>query len=1028
MSIVEKSIQRPLLLFVIFTVLTMGGIVCYTLLPLNLLPKFELPNITVVTVYPGAGAVEVESSVTKKLEDALSSLENLNKITSVSQEGVSVISIALNEGADANQAIQDAQRKINAIKSSLPADVLEPSIDKISMDEKPIMNVAITSTLSPTDFYKIAEDRILPRMAKLPGVGTVNLTGGSKREIKVNIDMKKLEARHLSIMQALKAIQSSNMEIPAGNIENKEAVYSVRLAAKYASPDELRQTVIATSAGGGKIRVMDIAEVEDGVAEQKLINRMNGSDAIGLSISKQSDANAVRVADLAKAEFKLIEAEYAKDNIRFEIASDSSVFTREASASIVFDLILAILIVSVICFLFLHNVQSALIVMVAVPLSIIPAFIAMYIFGYSLNMMSLLAVSLVVGILVDDSIVVVENMFRQLEQGKNRRQAALEGCEQIMFTVTSITLVIVVVFFPLIISGGLIGNILEEFAVPIIISTLCSLFVSFTLTPILMSRFGKRYETGKSSLISRFPRFVEHIFETLKNGYASLLDFALKHKISVLLLAFILFISAFMLIPQGFIGTTFIPELDQGEFIITLEMNPQVTIYQNNQISMQAEKIIAAKPEVVSVYTNIGTAPSLSVNSAKNSITSIYVKMTEKDKRTIGVADFAAQIKEEVMQIPGIRARAEVASTLSGVDPIRFTVQGVDRAQVESTARMILDIVRRTPGVTDARFSTDDPRQEVQVKLDRGKVAEMGLSPEDIGRTLRVALTGNNDSKYMENDSEYNITVRADESYRTGAGDIERLTFINKTGELITLNQFAQVSYGLGPSMIERSDRITSVSVKSNVLGRPAGTVASEIRTQIQGKIPVGVTIREGGMMEQQRNAFSNLGFAFLAAIILIYLIMVALYNSLSDPLVVLFSIPLSLIGALFALALSLTDLSIFSIIGIITLIGLVVKNAILLIDFVNHNRQTKGMDTVPSLIEAGKERLRPILMTTFAMIFGMLPIAVASGHGAELKNGMAWVIIGGLTSSMLLTLFIVPVVYCITDRIRIHFPHPKAL
>jgi HAE1 family hydrophobic/amphiphilic exporter-1 len=541
-----------------------------------------------------------------------------------------------------------------------------------------------------------------------------------------------------------------------------------------------------------------------------------------------------------------------------------------------------------------------------------------------------------------------------------------------------------------------------------------------------MSRFGKQSIAGDASFIGHFSRFVENIFETLKNGYADMLAFVLKHKIVVLLLAIVLFISSFILIPKDFIGTTFIPELDQGEFIVTLEMNPQVTIYQNNQITMQAEKIIASKPEVVSVYTNVGTSPSLSVSSAKNSITSINVKMIEKDKRKIGVADFAAQIKAEVMQIPGIRARAEVASVISGVDPIRFTVQGVDREEVENTAAMILDVVRHTSGVTDARFSTDDPRQEVQIKLNREKMAELGLSASDVGQTLRVVLTGNNDSKYTDNDFEYDINVRADNFDRTQAGDVSRLTFMNKTGELIELNQFADVGYGLGPSMIERSDRITSISVKSNVLGRPSGTVAGEIRAKIQGKIPTGITIKEGGMMEQQSQAFSNLGFAFLAAIALIYLIMVALYNSLSDPLVVLFAIPLSLIGALYALALSMNDLSIFSIIGIIALMGLVVKNAILLIDFVNHNKQVNHMETVPALIEAGKERLRPILMTTFAMIFGMLPIAMASGNGAELKNGMAWVIIGGLTSSMALTLFVVPIVYYVVDKVKGRFRHFK--
>ena len=391
MNIVETSIKKPLIIAVIFTLLTLGGLLSFNMLNLNLLPKFELPILTVQTIYPGAGASEVETSVTKKIEDALSTVENLKKISSTSMEGVSVIVIELNEGTDANLAVQEAQRKISAIKSDLPLDVKEPSITKLALDERPILNVAASSSMPSTQFYKLVEDRIQSRLAKLPGVGAIKMTGGKERQIKVNIDAEKLKAYKLSVLQVLSVIQSANMEIPAGNVENTQSVYSVRLAAKYASLDELRNTVIATTTNGGKVKVMDVAEVEDGLAEHKLINRINGRDAIGLSIQKQSDANAVKVSDLAKKELKAIEKEYAANNVKFEIATDDSVYTRASADGVVEDLVLAILIVAFVCFIFLHNIRSALIVMVAVPLSIIPAFIGMYILGFSLNMMSLMA-------------------------------------------------------------------------------------------------------------------------------------------------------------------------------------------------------------------------------------------------------------------------------------------------------------------------------------------------------------------------------------------------------------------------------------------------------------------------------------------------------------------------------------------------------------------------------------------------------------------------------------------------------------
>jgi len=1016
MNIVETSIKKPLIIGVIFTLLALGGLISFNQLNLNLLPKFEMPILTVQTVYPGAGASEVETTVTKKVEDALSTLENLKKISSTSMEGVSVIVIELNAGSDANLAVQEAQRKISAIKSNLPADVKESSINKLALDERAILNVAASSTLPSTQFYKLVEDRIQARLAKLPGVGAVKISGGKERQIKVNIDVEKLKAYKLSVLQVLSVIQSANMEIPAGNVESKASVYSVRLAAKYASLDELSNTVIAVTPNGGKVKVMDVAEIEDGVAEQKLINRIDGRDAIGISIQKQSDANAVKVSDLAKAELKAIEKEYASNNMKFEIATDDSIFTRASADGVVMDLILAILIVALVCFIFLHNIRSALIVMVAVPLSIIPAFIGMYMLGFTLNMMSLMALSLVVGILVDDSIVVIENMFRHMEQGKTKWRAAIDGCKQIMFTAMAITLVIVVVFLPMGLSGGLIGNILKEFAIPIVIATMCSLLVSFTVTPLLMSRFANMPDDTRPTLSGRFSRLVERTFDSVKNWYGNVLGWGLKHKATVLGTTLVLFFASFALIPTGFIGFAFMPDTDKGEYTVTLDMNPQVNLYQNNQITMQAEKIIKSMPEVKSIYTNVG----MSETTTKNNVTTINVKLVDKTKRKLGVTEYAALTKENIMkQIPGVRARAAATSISGGgaSEPIQLIVQGADYDKVQKTAAMILETVRRTPGTSDAKYSIDDPRQEVQIKLDREKMATLGLSVSDVGSTLRTALNGNDDSKYTEGSNEYRIRIGIDNFDRTKSDDVSKITFVNKKGELIELKQFATVGYGLGPSALERTDRISSIIVKSNVIGRPSGTVGSEITTAIAGKIPEGVSLKPGGMMEQQSSAFGSLGFAFLAAIVLIYLIMVILYNSMTDPLIVLFSIPLSLIGAFLALALTMNTLNIFSIIGLIVLIGLVAKNAILLVDFTNKIRKDEGLSTYRALIEAGKDRLRPILMTTFAMIFGMMPIALGSGDGAEMKNGMGWVIIGGLASSMILTLIVVPVVYYIFDR-----------
>ncbi|GBU25106.1 RND efflux transporter [Fibrobacteria bacterium R8-3-H12] len=1016
---INISIKKPLLILVVFTVLTLCGLICYNSLNLNLLPKFEVKTITIQMIYPGAGASEVEASVTKKLEDALSTLENLKKINSVSMENISVIAIELTDAADVNRAVQDAQRLIGAIKSQLPQEVLDPSINKLSSDDQPILNIATSATMPAAQFFKLVENRIQPRLAKISGVGSVQITGGTEREIKVNMDEQKLKAYNLSPLQVLQAVRISNLEVPAGNVEDDRAIYSVRFMAKFNDLNEIRNTVVAISRTGGKIKVMDVADVEDGTATQQIINRIDEQDAIGIAIRKQSDANAVNVADLVKAELAAMEKEYANNHLKFDVATDDSVFTRATANAVVEDLFLAILIVTFVCFIFLHNLRSALIVMIAVPLSIIPAFIVMYVLGFTLNLMSLMALSLVVGILVDDSIVVIENMFRHLEEGKTKREAALDGARQIVFTCMAITFVIVVVFFPLAIASGMIGNIVKEFAIPVIVATLCSLLVSFTVTPLLMSRFGKLSDTTSSTISSSFSRGVEKSFESVKNVYVKILAGSLRHKTLILLAAFVLFIASLSLVPNGFIGINFIPSADTGDIEATIDMNPQMSIYQNNLITMQVERIIRQHPEVARIYTNVG----LSGDRAKNNFTFINIKLVNKKKRTISAEDFSQVLKADLMKIPGIRARVAPKAFVGGRagDAVQLIVLGADYEQVQETASKILDVVRRTPGTADARLSIDDPRQEVQIRLDRDKISTLGLSAADIGATLRIALNGNDDVKYDEGDFEYRIRVGIDNFDRTRADDVAKLTVLNRAGQLIELSQFADISYGLGPTALERTDRIPSITVKSNVFGRAAGTVGSEITKAISGIIPEGIAIMQAGMMEMQRDAFGTLGFAFLAAIVLIYLIMVVLYNSLSNPLVVLFSIPLSLIGAFIALALSMSTMNILSIVGLIVLIGLVAKNAILLVDFTNQARK-RGMDTTSALIEAGKERLRPILMTTFAMIFGMMPIALASGDGAEIKNGMAWVIIGGLTSSMLLTLVVVPIVYYIFDKISSRF------
>jgi HAE1 family hydrophobic/amphiphilic exporter-1 len=971
-------------------------------------------------VYPGASASEVETSVTKKIEDALSSLENLDAMTSTSQEGFSMVTIELKSAADPTVAVEDAQRKINAVLADLPSDVKSPVISKFSPSDMPIMKFAVTSSMEPKAFYQLVDDRIKPMLSKLPGVGQVTLVGGTKREINVNLDPEKLRAYNISILQALVAIEKANQDYPTGKVEHTDKQYTVRLAAKFVSLDQLRNTVVAVSPQGSKVFVKDLGEVEDGTIDLEQLSRLNSTASIGVQIQKQTDANTVEVARLVKIELANAEKEYAAQNVKFAIATDSSIYTMDSVNAVVEDLFLAILIVSIVCFLFLHSLRSALIVMVAVPLSMLPAFIFLYLFGYSLNIMSLMALSLAVGILVDDSIVVVENIYSHLEQGKTKLQAALDGSKQILVTAISITLVITIVFLPLAMTGGIIGNILREFALPLIVSTLASLLVSFTLTPLLLSKFGRLENLNTPTIANRFASFIENSFQRLKRLYATTLAWALGHRKYLFGGVLLLFVGVMSLLPAGFIGSTFVPNTDQGEFVIDLEFAPQISVQENNFISQRMEDFLLAKPEVKKVMSNVGSSSTMLSTNARNNITQMTVTISEKKDRAYDIDEYCQNLKTELAKLnPGVKIRISptTVSGGAGTSPIQIAVKGTDYAKVTEVAAIVMDVTKKTAGTTDVKYSVDDPKPEIKVAIDRDKMAQLGLSIADVGATMHTAYSGNTDSKYRVGNTEYDIKIAYDKFDRQNIADVSKITFINDQGQLVELNQFASVTQAMGPSQLEHRERTSSMTINSNVVGRPSGTVADEIKKSLEEKVPEGIDVEFIGMIKKQAETFSSLGYAMLAAIILVYLIMVALYNSLKYPLVVLFSIPLALIGSILALALAGESLNIFSIIGNIVLIGLVAKNAILLVDFTNHLRE-KGMVLKEALIEAGKERLRPILMTTLAMIFGMLPIAVATGAGAELKNGMAWVIIGGLTSSLVLTLLVVPSVYLTFENI----------
>ncbi|WP_298709550.1 efflux RND transporter permease subunit, partial [Chitinophaga sp.] len=592
MKITEISIKRPTVVVVLFTILTLLGLLAYKSLNYELLPKFSSPIVTIATVYPGASPSEVESTVTKKIEDAVASMENIKKLTSKSSESLSLVTVELNNDADEDIGLQDAQRKVNAILADLPGDAKPPSLNKFSLDDLPIMTLSATSKMDDRKFFDLVDKRIQPMLSRLPGVAQISMIGGQEREIQINVDPKKLEAYKLSIMQVRQIVTNANLDFPTGKVKTTDQQILVRLAGKYKDVDQLRDLVLSTTATGTQVRLGDVADVQDASKDAERLARVDRMASIALQVQKQSDANAVTVSEEVQKAIAKIEAEYAAAGLKIKIANDNSVFTLESADSVIHDLVIAVVLVAAVMMLFLHSIRNAIFVMISIPASLIATFIGMQLFDFSLNLMSLLGLSLVVGILVDDAIVVLENIYRHMEMGKNKVRAAFDGVKEIGFTVTSITLVIVVVFLPISLTNELVSKILREFCVVVMISTMLSLLTSFTIVPLLASRFGKLTHLTGKNFFEKFILWFERQLDKFTSWMTATLKWALAHKTITLVGSLVLLIASFQLVGRGYIGGEFIPKGDRGQFIVMLEMPKDASLEQTNQATLKAESFL----------------------------------------------------------------------------------------------------------------------------------------------------------------------------------------------------------------------------------------------------------------------------------------------------------------------------------------------------------------------------------------------------------------------------------------------------
>lgn len=1020
MKLADVSIERPVFATMMILALVVLGLFSYMKLNIDQFPDVDFPYVTATTILPGAGPEQIETDVTKKIEDAVNTIGGIDHIQSVSQEGVSIIIIQFKLEVDGKLAAQEVREKIAAVRADLPADIEDPVIQRLDPASQPIFTLTVSGDRSEKEITTYTKNVIKKRLENIPGVGRVDLVGGAEREIQIQIDAAKMQSYNLSIQEVIQSIAAANMEVPAGNLIQGPRQLLLRTMGKFTDVKEFARVIVA-SPGGKTVYLSDVARVVDGIEEQTSLSRVDGKTAVGLNILRQSGSNTVRVAEAIKQQLARVQQELPAD-IHLTVARDNSTFIRDSVRDVIFDILYGGLLAVVVVYMFLANIRPTIISAIALPTSIIASFIVMYALNFTLNIITLLALSLAVGLLIDDAIVVIENIYRHMQRGATAIEAAKVATSEIGLAVMATTFTIVAVFIPVAFMPGIVGRFFYQFGITVSVSVLVSLFVAFTLTPMLSSRWLKEEDeklTKEGHVLHKALYYFNHFFEYLSVQYQKAISWSLGHRKTVVFAATVIFLLSFYIIK--FLGTSFFPTSDQGEFTITVNAAPGSSLAQTSHICRQAEAVVQQRPEVLLTLTTIGAGNDPVTRG------SVLVKLVKKHEREKGIEQIMKELRGQLAEIPGARINFQIQSGMGGNNkPVIMSVRGDDMATLNHLADQVEGIVRATPGAVDVENSLEISKPEIRIRIDRDKASDLGINVGLIATTARAMVDGYVATKYQEGDEQYDVRVRLAEQDRTTIENINNLVIKSSKDAapfqklLVPVSYVADIRPGTGPSRINRFDRQREIRIDANLSERQLGEVLAEIQNRTRAlQVPSGYAIGVVGQGQMQAESFANILLALALAIIFVYIVLAAQFESYSYPFAIMLALPMSLIGAVFALLLWKSALSMMSMIGIIMLMGLVTKNGILLVDYANVLRD-RGLARTEALVQAGATRLRPILMTTFAMIFGMIPVAFALGEGSEFRAPMGQAVIGGLITSTLLTLFIVPVVYSIIDDVSL--------
>ncbi|MEN6392179.1 MAG: efflux RND transporter permease subunit [Syntrophomonas sp.] len=1024
MKIVNLAVKRPVSMIIILSIILVLGMFTFSKLSVDLYPDMQLPIAAVITNYSGAGPEEVESQVSKPLESTLSTLSNVKKIESRSSSGNSLIIIRYNWGTNMDTAVNDVREKTSMVEQYLPSGADKPTVYKMDPTMMPIIQIGISGQdMTLAQLQSFADDVIEPRLSRVPEIASVYITGGLEREVKVKINRTRLENYGLSLGSVNQVLAAENFNVSAGKVQEGSGEYYVRNLQQFESVDDIKNVAITTSTGN-TIFLSDIAEITDGYKDDTQLTRVDGGPAVGIHCMKQSSANTVKACEAVQAELDTIKQQYGK-NLDIKVVYDQSTFIRQTLNSTQRMMIEGSLLAILILYLFLRNARSTVIVFTAIPISIISTFILLYFNNETLNVITMGGLALGIGRMVDDSIVVFENIFRHRSEGEGLIEAALNGASEVGNAVVASTMTILAVFAPIAFSGGLAGILFKPLALTVCFAIFCSLMVSLTIIPLMSSRLLSDQAMHPNHLGSqRLTKVIDGFggwLDSLGEKYKELLRWSLGHRRRVVSIVAVLMVVSICVIPL--VGAEFMASMDSGDIAITIDTDKGSLLADTDKLVSQIESKLHEVPEVNTIFTSVGSTGNMLAtgSGAQGDKASIAIKLVPLSDRKRSVEQVTEDIRQRLADVPGAKIKVSVSSQMTGSSgssaSISVQIKGDELDQLSALSKQAEEIIRSVPGTREIRSSMEDGSPEIQIKVDRQRAAAYGLTPGQISSEVKNAMQGTVSTRYRVEGEEVDVRVLYAPDQEVNLENLGSINILSSKGMPVQLSQVAEFRMEPGPVQIRRIDKVRQVVIEGDLLDRDLNSVMADIKTQLGQRLilPNGYSIEYGGQNQDMIDSFKDLGLALLLAIVLVYGVMAVLYESFFNPFIIMFSVPTAFVGVILALLITGKTLNVSSFIGVIMLVGIVVANAIVYVDYLQQLRE-RGMERDLAIMEAGRVRLRPILMTAFATILAMFPLALGLGEGGESEAPLAITIIGGLTVSTFVTLLLVPVMYSLLD------------